>query len=150
MNDKAYNEHKARIQKLLTRWVTPMGLNWFKVDVTWDRSYAKDGSAAITDMSNWKYRDFGITFYMPTCADMNDEELEKLVVHELCHVLLAPISCNMEGTDDNDHYRRDIMELNTEIVASAFLWVRHAGTDDQKAELKAKAKNGKIKSLSKA
>jgi hypothetical protein len=114
-----------------------MGLRWFNIAVTFDRSYAQDNSAAVTNMARWRYRESEITFYLPELMDKTDEEVERVVVHELAHCLLAPISCNMRDMDENSEYRRDIMEFNTELVVAALMWCRSEGIDDYKAELKA-------------
>lgn len=109
-----------------------MGLKWFKIQVTWDRSYCEvPATAAITGMERWKYREYDITYFLPKLSEMTDEEVEGIVVHELCHCLLAPMTCNMEGTNEDNSYRRDLVEFNTELVASAMGWVWQAGKDDK-------------------
>lgn len=123
MNDKEYNKIKSRIGKYMTKWQGPMGMRWYKINVVWDRSYDRDGASARTDMSRWQYHECDITFFLPTLADRSDEEIESVVVHELTHCLLAAISCNMKGVDENDDYRRQIMEQNTTMVANALEWV---------------------------
>lgn len=148
MDDKKYEATKKRIRKFVDKWSKPMGLGWFKIDVTYDRNCSRDGShtQAETDMSAWRYHEFTITFYITDVMELSDEELENTVVHELVHCLLAPISCNMRETDTNSDYRRDIMEFNTQLVVKAFDWVRRAGEDDAKAQ----AKSDKIKSKEKS
>lgn len=95
-----------------------------------DRSYASNpGTAAVTDMNLWKYRTATITFYLPKISEHDDDEVEKVVIHELCHVLLSPISTNM--LDQNGDYQTQLMEFNTELVTSAMLWVYQAGKDEE-------------------
>lgn len=151
IDDARYKKEKARIGKYMTKWQGPLGLRWFKIEVAFDRSYSPDNThtAAVTHMGAWQYHQFTITYYIPEMMDMPDDEIETTVLHELSHVLLASISCNMDGTDSDDKYRRQLMEFNTELVAKALLWARLAGTDDHKAELKAQAKSAKLKSESK-
>lgn len=123
MTDKEYRIQKKRVGGYLTKWQGPMGLRWWKIDVIWDRSYCENpGIAASTDMTRWRYREADITFYLPKIADEKDEVVEKTVIHELCHVLLSPISTNME--DLNSDYQKQINEFTTELVASAMWWVR--------------------------
>lgn len=150
MNDEEARKQKRRIQKFITKWQAPMGLRWFKIHLIYERGLCTTGSgtAAETSMANWKYRSFEIIFYLPVIAEQKDDEVEEIVVHELTHCLLGPISCNMRGTNENDDYRRDIMELNTELVASAIMWTYQAGADAAKLELK-KVKSDNIKSESK-
>lgn len=144
LDDAEFKKQKARIGKFLTKWQGPMGLRWFNIEVIFDRSYAQDNSAAVTSMARWRYREFDITFYIPALMDKTDAEVEKTVVHELSHCLLAPISCNMRDVDENSEYRRDLMEFNTELVTAALMWCRDEGVDDHKAELKA-AESKKVK-----
>lgn len=131
MTDLEYAKQKKRVGKYLTKWQDCMGLKWWNIQIVWDRSYSSSenpGAAAETNMNGWKYRQAGITFYLPKIAEEPDaDEIEKLVVHELCHVLLGPISTNME--DLNGSYQRQLMEFNTDLVADALLWTRRAARD---------------------
>jgi hypothetical protein len=144
LDDARFKKEKARIGKFLTKWQGPMGLRAYKIQVYWDRSYSAKGCAAETDMSRWHYHDFEIRFYIPELMDEPDEVVERTVVHELVHCLLAPISVNLRETDKNSEYRRQIMEFATEATTKALLWCRCEGEDDYKAELKQKEHNGKV------
>lgn len=147
MIDAEYRKQKKRVGDFLTKWQGPMGLRQVKIEVIWDRSYNSDSMVAETNMGRWEYREYDITFYLPSCAEQSDEDLERVVVHELAHCLLAPISMSMLGTDENDKYRRKIMEFNTELVTSALFWVRSAGEDDQIALAKKLAKDVKMSGI---
>jgi hypothetical protein len=129
VTDKEYRELKKRVGKHLTKWQAPMGLRWWDIQIVWDRSYASNQAlAAETDMNLWKYRTATITFYLPKIAELKEDvDVEKVVVHELCHVLLSPISVSMEKL--NEPYQVDIMEFNTELVAQALGWTYQAGRD---------------------
>jgi hypothetical protein len=138
MNDAVYKTQKKRVGDFLTKWQGPMGLRMVKVNVTWDRSYDGDGAAARTTMNRWQYKEFDITFYLPRFIDLSDDEAESVVVHELSHCLMAPISMNMTGVDDDNDYRRQLMELNTSQVSDALEWVYQAGRDSVKVKTKHK------------
>lgn len=132
MNDKESAKQKARIKKYMDKWHETLGLKWFEVNITYERSYSTDESAAITIMDRWQYRSFDITYYLPNLADLDDEHLEGVIVHELVHCLTAPFAMNMKGTEDNDGYRRDLIEQTTTIVANAIEWAYQAGVDSGK------------------
>lgn len=141
MTDKEYNHQKKRVGKFLTKWQAPMGLRWWDIQVVCDRRYcSKPSVAAETDMNLWKYRTATITFYLPKIAESSDTEVENVVVHELCHVLLSPISVNM--VDLNEDYQQQVMEFNTELVAQAFGWVYQAGRDSRKENKHGQKENG--------
>lgn len=125
MKGAEFEKHRERIKQLVYHWRKMLGLDRHTLNLTYDRSYSTHppGVAAVTHMSRWKYLEFDITFYMPNVADCSDDQLENLVVHELVHCLLAPISHNMRGS--NDEYQADLMELNTSQVAAAILTVRN-------------------------
>lgn len=140
MDDKEYRKQKARIKKYMDKWHSTLGLRWFDVDIIYDRSISNDGSAAITDMGRWSYRSFDITFYMPIMAELNDERFEEVVVHELVHCLTAPFAMNMQGSEENSNYRRDIMEQTTTIITNAIEWSYQAGIDSVKVNKETKEK----------
>lgn len=110
---------KRLIQEYATRWVKILGL------VTWDLSFrCEDGTidpstgetvAGETNVS-WKYENAVITFYPDVLKDMTEDEIEKLVVHELMHVFL-----NEMREDGIDHEERVATMLS-----KAFLWVKEA------------------------
>lgn len=126
MTDKEYRKQKKRVQKYLDKWVQPMGLKWFTIDIEWSRE-KREGCSAETQFSNWAYRKFRIVFYLPHILDCkNDSEVEDIIVHELCHILTAPMANNMRNSDDEEKYRSDLIEQTTETIAQAFIWVRQA------------------------
>lgn len=85
----------AFITKKAALWQTRMGLDHWEIDhVFLDTFYGDDGDedfkvTAITE-SRWQYMQAKIKWYMPSAVRHDDDELEKVLVHELCHVLLAP------------------------------------------------------------
>ena len=136
MNDADYKKLRNKIRKMFHKWQQPMGMRMFEVNLTWDRSYHPKGYAATTEMSRWLYHSYDITFYMPTLAEMDDEHLENVVIHELTHCLLAPLSSNLKY--DEEGHMSDTMEWNTELVARAVEWIYRAGADSVKLNHKEK------------
>lgn len=135
MTDADYAKTKRKVEKYLDKWRDAMGLGWYHIHITWDRSYAEKRSCVgETNMNRWQYREADIIFYLPRIAEEDDKTIEQIVVHELCHVLLAPISVNMENL--NDAYQVQVNELATEMVTKALVWVRKAGEDTKKSPKK--------------
>lgn len=88
-----------RVVSLISRksglWQARMGLTHWEIEqVFLDSFYGDDGEedfkvTAITE-SRWQYMQARIKWYLPSAVRHSDDELEKVLVHELCHVLLAP------------------------------------------------------------
>src|SRR5690349_8014512 len=103
-SDNDYKTQKARVQNLLDKWITPLGLRWWKLDLIRDRGdVCKDvGKVEIDECCRahvkvqWEYLRATVTFHLLRLEDEKDEDLEWTVVHELCHILVkemrAPIA----------------------------------------------------------
>lgn len=128
MNDKEYAKQKKRIEKLTEKWHDPMGLSWFHIDTVWDRARDDDVPATAAKTStSWQYRNATITWFLPACADNDDDFMENIVVHEFVHILVAPmVVVNKEEDLPIQH------EYATECIARAIQWVREAGVKDAK------------------
>ena len=132
MTDAEFAVVKARIERLIARWVKTIGLGWWTVKFRYDRSY-KTGEDADTAAStaadtttSWEYLLAHVTFYLPVIEQMPDDELEELFVHECCHILTAEL-----GVEENE-LQRPHRERVATTLARAFIWCREAG--EEKAE----------------
>lgn len=116
MTDKDYQKQKSRITPLLDKWAHA-GFNWWRITYVWDRNEKPDFPHTAADCEAWwQYRSAKITFYLPVCEDADDEELERIVVHELVHVLIGSIH-NFENDET-----REMTEYATENVTRALLY----------------------------
>ena len=144
MDDAAFEAQRARILKLIDRWHEPLGLRWWrKVEYEYWREPlpAVDGpkpsstgfvSVAQANAS-WKYLDGKIKFDMQACADLPDDELEYVFVHECCHLLINEMrQCDRD--DWLDHEERVCTQLG-----QAFRWVREFGRRDAEPAKKRRA-----------
>lgn len=92
MTDKEKKLLKGRVNTLLKEWIfklIPLR-DWQIVAVFSDDKEATPfgyEAGAFAD-AVWYYRRATITFIMPSIFDLQDLELESLVVHELCHLLV--------------------------------------------------------------
>lgn len=93
MTDKEYSKQKKRINAFYDKWAPILGMGWYKVNLLFirDTDTNEPETAAITS-SQSQYRLASIRFFMPIIASQSDEDLEHIIVHELCHILIAPLS----------------------------------------------------------
>lgn len=126
MTDKEYREQKKRVQKYFDKWYSVLGMGWYRIDRNWDRARSEDApnEAAITSWQ-WQYRTASITYRLPVIAELDDDKLENVVVHEFAHILTGAMVQN--APDDNDQLK----EYGTECVARALIWAREAGRKDK-------------------
>ena len=114
------------IRKYVNKWVTPMGLGWWNVDVYYHmnkkeaRKYFKtkkrEWMVLGRTLSEWEYRTAAVHFNTHALSSCSATEIEKTVVHELVHILV----CEM----------REVTRKHEEAVVvgleRAFQWVREA------------------------
>ena len=108
MKDEEYEAQKSRILALIDKWVTPLGLRWWRLNF----DYNRDGSGMEKDSPierlagrtfvNWRYLEATLEFNMSELAALDDERLEYVFVHELMHVLLHEMRSDEEGIDHEE------------------------------------------------
>lgn len=87
MTDKEYKAQKARVWRLVNKWIPKLGLQPWKVTVNWEREKNLSDPRTIMDcFADWRYLGAVITAYLPTVAEEPDDHLEEIVIHELLHV----------------------------------------------------------------
>jgi hypothetical protein len=111
---------ETTIARLAPVWQKRIGLAHFDIThVFLDSYYGDDGEedfkvTAVTE-SRWQYLQAKIKWYLPSAVRHDAARLEEILVHELCHVLLAPEQTHMKARH-SEH-----LELATEMVARAVL-----------------------------
>lgn len=130
MTDAEYEAQKARLLAVSERWITPLGMGWWRVTHIWERAEGAsdkgdDRCPVASVVVDWEYRHVGITWYLPTVARRSDEDLEQDFVHECCHILVNEMRQWRDANDGLQHEERVCTDL-----ARAFLWVRQAGWED--------------------
>jgi hypothetical protein len=133
MDDAEYEKQKARLIALSEAWIHPIGLGWWRVNLSYDRT-GEDFFASVEKAGNfrsqsvarcfadWKYGIATILWNMPELPDLDDDELEHTFVHELMHIFLNEV--RGEGADWMDHEERVATTLE-----KAFIWVRDRARD---------------------
>ncbi len=118
---------QERLKPIVDRWMAALGLDrWnrsdihYKLTACWDD---RPGSTTNADTwSDWTRLKFDTNFYLPTIAEMDDLELEKLVIHEFLHPLVSEMrrgKLEERTKEDYDHEERVVTTL-----AMCFLRVR--------------------------
>lgn len=138
MNDEEFERQKQRIHDLAERWVKPIGLGWYWIDMAFARDDyeppndgrgGKDHTIAHCS-TDWRYGTACITWNMPLVLDEPDDKLEMIFVHELMHIFVN----EMRWTATNDTDSIDHEERVTTTLAKAFLWLRDALTENHEQQ----------------
>lgn len=69
--------------------------------------------------SAWEYRQASIIWYVPNVCTIDDEELERIALHEFIHVLIAPMEARVS---DKFHKER---EYAVQCLTDAILKLAH-------------------------
>ena len=93
MNDADFNAQCARISRLFAKWYDLLLPGW-KVSMEYVReNFQSNGESAPETPAccavRWEYMTAIVSWNMPEVAHNDDEGLEHILVHELCHVLVA-------------------------------------------------------------
>jgi len=92
---KQYQEAVDFITEEAKYWQEIMGLSHWHIEHKFLDSYFEDDSSddfkvsAITEARH-QYYQANIKWYLPSISRHSHAELRKILVHELCHVLLSP------------------------------------------------------------
>ncbi len=122
MTDAEYRVAQRRIRQAAGKWHSALGLSWWQVNYVYDREGemrdrtepAPPGRyVAGTAKTDWQYKLATLTFNVPLLAEMKDEDLERVVLHEQLHILV-----NEMREDGIDHEERVVSEL-----VSVMKWV---------------------------
>ena len=115
----------ATVNKNAPKWQRRMHLNHWVIEHVFIDSYYDDTSGedfkvtAITE-SRWQYMQARIKWYLPSAVRHNNDELEKVLVHELCHVLLSPEQALIDTKTTHDTYHSHFLGSDADA-----LWERN-------------------------
>ena len=130
MNDKEYEKQKKRVNKVFNKWRTPLGLGWWRIDLTYSRETSAGGelvyaapsiggkfTCAMEVTCDFYYKTAIITFYLPTIQFISDQVLDRYMIHELMHIHLKPMQHPERAKEE---------ELVATSLADAILWTIEA------------------------
>lgn len=134
-----YKRVEQTITRAATVWQKRLGLGHWEIRHVFIDSFDDDQSnddyktTAITE-TRWQYLQAKIKWFLPSAARHDDAELERVLVHELVHVMLAPEQSLVDTAIDHstashpytaaDHEalsarNYELLELSTETVTRA-------------------------------
>lgn len=121
MTDKEYKQQKKRTRVLFYKWLEILGLRKDRVRFHWHREIDEESPRCVASVNAlWQYRNHIVNVYLPEVLKIEDEdELEDIVIHELTHILLHPITGDVQGKSDHEIEK---MEFATTSVAYAIKW----------------------------
>ena len=139
VTDKEFNKQKARTAKIFKHWCWMLGLNtWVKVTLEYWREpltprpseepYHPLATPEADCLAKWEYKTAHMRICLADAADMDDDALERTIVHELCHCLVNEMRCYPEGINHEEHVVTSL--------AQAFHWVQKITADETKKALK--------------
>lgn len=142
MTDKEYNKQKKRIQLLHKKWHDTLGLSWWRVTYAYSRegigkheaAYESESAGMIGAMceTDSNYLTATITFYLPNLAEISDDILEEIFLHECMHILINPMSHKDKSAEE---------ERVATMLARALAWAYgDAFKSGQKAKVTKKKK----------
>jgi hypothetical protein len=96
---KGQKFQEKRCKAMVEDWADRLGISaWCLINVRFSTDI--DGERITAECTpDWEYEQAGIKFNLPTCAVMSDERLEAAVVHELVHILTAPMEQKLRKRD---------------------------------------------------
>jgi hypothetical protein len=125
VNDEGAEAQKARVMGVYERWAGPLGLGWQRqISFSWYRGEIPDHPrAAMTCEVQWQYKSARICVDLLKVADLTDDDLEWVVVHELMHVFLGGLIEAFNLKVDGDAFRM-IEEHTASSLAQSVMWLR--------------------------
>ena len=111
---------RKAINAAMEKWTYRLGLRWWSVGAIYHKGkdakrYFKsaEGSTILArTFADWRYCDAFVHFNLPAYDGMSADDIERVVVHELCHILVNEM--NATGID---HEERVVTGLT-----KAFMW----------------------------
>jgi hypothetical protein len=125
------DEAKEKIQKYFDIWTEQLGLRWWDITVHYFREPSEilenfrsdnnpDKLIPAFVNSYWNYLKADIYINLPEFVGMEEEHIEEIVAHELCHVLVSEM--HEEGMRHEERVAT--------ILQKAFIWVREYARDE--------------------
>lgn len=89
---------QERIKAAFDKWLKPLGLLWWEIKIVYYenpsdiievfRAIDEDRVLVAKTYADWKYASAKICINVPEFRGRTDNEIERIVVHELMHVLV--------------------------------------------------------------
>lgn len=106
MEKNSTERYQKRVERTVAKWQTVMDLGFFAIDNYFSDIESKNIAEVIT---SWEYREAAIIWYNHHIKTMSQDELNEAAVHELGHIIVAPMS---------DHLPSKHIKLEEFVVSS--------------------------------
>ena len=125
MDDAEFQVQKTRVLALIEKWVKPIGLGWWHITFKYVRDsflvspedHEANWQCVMKCNAKWQYLDAAISISMPAIVDLDDDDLEKYFIHELCHI---PVN-ELRQVNEDDCLMHEERVVTT--LANAFVWL---------------------------
>lgn len=125
MTDADFENEMARIRKFYDKWAGILGLGYYSIERIYERErWDEDHDTAARTTGSWQYRLAHIRFFLPATRENDDEQLEHIVLHEICHIFLLSVA--QAVPEDHEHH----IEYSTENMCRALEDAYRAGQKD--------------------
>jgi hypothetical protein len=129
MTDAEFEAAKARVHGFAERWTPLLGLDdW---DISWEYNREPpDKEREIAHCAvDWEYEQATVTWSITELLndECDDEKLERIVVHELAHIILREMR---EDTKTKINHEERVATR----LSKAFIRTREVGADDGNSE----------------
>ncbi len=140
--DADYDAIKARIDKYFHKWRPILNLDRWEIQVSFCReSVLKvNGEYSVDCLAHascrWEYMHATITYGLIPLSEKTDDELELVIVHEFCHLLVSEMREWCQTTRLTDDSSASSMKHEERVVtqmADSFVRAWYAGIDSTKA-----------------
>jgi hypothetical protein len=113
-------QEQTRVETVLEHVLEELRLDWMDIRLKWNTAMGEGSDrVACSTTTDFEYRQASMDWCLPLIGAMTDLQLRRLVVHEVMHVLLAP----MEMQISDKKLANQLCELAVENVTRAVLEV---------------------------
>ena len=107
-------KEQQRVQSTVDRWLPILGLGDWLVTHEFAVEHSDERSRQADTVADWRHREATFTWYLERTLPLKQDRLDVLVLHELVHCLLDPITPEEKASED-------LLEYVTEYLARAIL-----------------------------
>lgn len=149
MTDKEFHKQKRRVKAAYEKWHSPTGMGEWIGSHIWHR----DGTCGETDgikygaettaraYVSWEYITVCFHWNLESIANHNDDELDRIVRHEIAHALINEMRMYGPPFHRDDQAKEEAMKHEERVVtklATVLLWCRLKGQEETKRQLSAR------------
>jgi hypothetical protein len=146
LREKHIEDHADKLEKYeklvrqyIDYWIPVLGLdNWSRIDITCSPSTKPDQDGVLGEtVCLWQYLEADLIFYLGEFIknDPDDERIEYIILHELCHVIVNEMNPYPQDSEERSIYRKYVVPHEERVVtqlALSFMRSRDTATEETK------------------